>query len=85
MHLTIPAEAGKYMDPHDRRKDTATAEKIDMALKTKRAFDDHTAMRFLTIAGVPDQLARNILERPFGRTRADNALMAGWQERRKRR
>jgi hypothetical protein len=72
------------MDSLDRRKDFATAEKVDMALKTKRAFDAHTAMRFLTIAGVPDQLARNVLDRPFGSTRADNVL-AGSHERRKRR
>ncbi|MFD2366166.1 hypothetical protein [Pseudoduganella sp. GCM10020061] len=72
------------MDSCDRRKDFATAEKIDMALKTKRAFDTHTAMRFLTIAGVPTHLARNVLERPFGCTRADSVL-TGPQERRKRR
>ncbi|HEY1044280.1 MAG TPA: hypothetical protein VGE60_10490 [Telluria sp.] len=72
------------MDSPDRRTDFVTAEKIDMALKTKRAFDAHTAMRFLTIAGVPDQLARNVLERPFGGTRADHGL-TGSPERRKRR
>ena len=72
------------MDSHDRRKDFATAEKVDMALKTKRAFDSHTALRFLTIAGVPDQLAQSVLERPFGGTRADS-MMGGTPERRKRR
>lgn len=72
------------MDSHDRRKDFATAEKVDMALKTKRAFDSHTAMRFLTIAGVPDQLAQSVLERPFGDTRADS-MMGAAPERRKRR
>lgn len=72
------------MDSPDRRTDFATAEKIDMALKTKRAFDTHTAMRFLTIAGIPDRLARNVLDRPFGGTRADN-LLNGGQDRRKRR
>jgi hypothetical protein len=71
------------MDPRDRRTDMATAERVDMALKTKRAFDSHTAMRFLTIAGVCERLALEVLARPFGRTRADRMLMAGAYERRK--
>lgn len=72
------------MDSHDRRQDSTTAEKVDMALKTRRAFDNHTALRFLTIAGVPDRLAHSVLERPFGCTRADT-MMGGITERRKRR
>lgn len=71
------------MDPRDRRIDVATAERVDMALKTKRAFDNHTAMRFLSIAGVCERLARDVLTRPFGRTRVDRMLMAGTYERRK--
>ncbi|HEU4852018.1 MAG TPA: hypothetical protein VFT37_07670 [Telluria sp.] len=71
------------MDSRDRRTDLATAERVDMALKTKRAFDLHTAMRFLTIAGVCERLAMEVLGRPFGRTRADRLLMASGYERRK--
>ena len=63
------------MQVGDRRKDRATAEKIDMALKTRRAFDEHTAQRFVELAGIPDSLARDVLRRPAGQTR--NELVVG--------
>ena len=63
------------MQADDRRKDRATAEKIDMALKTRRAFDEHTAQRFVELAGIPDSLARDVLGRPAGQTR--NELVVG--------
>ncbi|HEU4852027.1 MAG TPA: hypothetical protein VFT37_07715 [Telluria sp.] len=46
-----------------------------MALKTRRAFDEHTAQRFVELAGIPDSLARDVLGRPAGQTR--NELVVG--------
>ena len=57
------------MDATDRRRDNATAEKIDMVLKTRRAFDDHAALRFVELAAVPEDLARQVLQRPVAQTR----------------
>jgi hypothetical protein len=71
------------MRHEDRRQDAATAERIDMALQTLRAFDLHTARRFLDIAGIPDRLAESVLERPFGRTRRDKLLSNTSYDRRK--
>lgn len=46
-----------------------------MALKTRRAFDEHTAQRFVELAGIPVALAREVMARPAGQTR--NELVAG--------
>lgn len=59
------------MTATDRRHDGATAEKIDMMLKTRRAFDDQAALRFVELAAVPDELAREVLGRPAAQTRQD--------------
>lgn len=59
------------MHPGDRRQDWATAEKIEMALKTRRAFDEHAAQRFVELSGLPDTLARRVLARPPGQTRSE--------------
>jgi hypothetical protein len=61
----------KCMHAGDRRQDWATAEKIEMALKTRRAFDEHTAQRFVELSGIPDGLARDVLGRPPGQTRSE--------------
>ena len=59
------------MQAGDRRQDWATAEKIEMALKTRRAFDEHTAQRFVELSGIPDGLAQDVLGRPPGQTRSE--------------
>jgi hypothetical protein len=59
------------MQAGDRRQDWATAEKIEMALKTRRAFDEHTAQRFVELSGIPDGLAQDVLRRPPGQTRSE--------------
>ncbi|MGZ3184712.1 MAG: hypothetical protein ACXU8N_19935 [Telluria sp.] len=67
----------------DRRLDAATAERIDMALQTLRAFDVHTAKRFLDITGIPSTLVDSILTRPIGKTRRDKLLSSMTYDRRK--
>jgi hypothetical protein len=51
---------------NERRTDHATAEKIDDALRTRRAFDEHAALRFLQMHQVCANLATSIMSRPFG-------------------
>jgi hypothetical protein len=51
---------------NERRTDHATAEKIDDALRTRRAFDQHTALRFLQMHQVCANLALSVMSRPFG-------------------
>lgn len=52
------------MDRRDRRRDVVTAETIERALLTKRAFDEKTALQFLELSGVPRALARRVVQRP---------------------
>jgi hypothetical protein len=67
----------------DRRRDAATAERIDMALQTLRAFDVHTAKRFLDLTGIPPRLATNVLTRPIGKHRRDKLLSSATYDRRR--
>ncbi|HZX29496.1 MAG TPA: hypothetical protein VFF16_20655 [Telluria sp.] len=73
----------KDMRNGDRRQDAATAERIDMALQTMRAFDAHTAKRFMDITGIPKRLIECVLNRPIGKTRRDNLLSSTSYDRRK--
>ena len=59
---------------HDRRSNKLTAEKIEMLLKTKRAFDDKAALRFAELSGVPEALAREVLTRSADHTRDERDL-----------
>lgn len=73
------------MHPGDRRQDWTTAEKIEMALKTRRAFDEHTARRFVELSGLPDELARSVLARPAGQTRNELASSPSPDDARRKR
>jgi hypothetical protein len=73
----------KNMRNGERRLDAATAERIDMALQTLRAFDVHTAKRFMDITGISPTLVNSILSRPIGKTRRDKLLSSMTYDRRK--
>ncbi len=47
----------------DRRHDTGTAERFDMAVRTALAFDQGAAYSYLTICGVGHTLIRSFAER----------------------
>lgn len=79
------ADKGIDMHPGDRRQDWATAEKIEMALKTRRAFDDHTAQRFVELSGLPRRLAGEVLARPAGQTRSELTLSPSPDDARRKR
>jgi hypothetical protein len=48
----------------ERRTDERTAEKIYIALLTRAAFDQHTAITFARLAGLAQELVDSILARP---------------------
>jgi hypothetical protein len=48
----------------DRRTDFQTAEKVRMALLTMAAFQRTAAERYAGLAGIPDVLINDVLERP---------------------
>jgi hypothetical protein len=53
----------------DRRSDFKTAEKVRMALLTMVAFERTAAERYAGLAGIPDVLIGEVLERPVHRLR----------------
>lgn len=50
----------------ERRTDHATAQKIDDALRTRRAFDEKAALRFLQMHQVCANLALSVMNREYG-------------------
>ncbi len=57
-----------------RRHDAKTAEKVDMALLTRAAFEKTTAERYAAIAGLPAQLVDEVFARPANSTRQYSSL-----------
>lgn len=60
----------------ERRSDAVTAEKIDMALLTRRAFDSRTARTFCRLSGIHDQLAEHVLGRGADEVRRTTTMLA---------
>jgi adenylate kinase len=48
----------------ERRRDTDTEERVDMAIRTLQAFDMRRAMSYLTLSGVATSLSEDVLGRP---------------------
>lgn len=48
----------------ERRIDDTTAERINIALLTRAAFDMHTALTFATLSGLARDFAEHVLTRP---------------------
>jgi hypothetical protein len=48
----------------DRRIDEITAERINIALLTRAAFDMRTALTFATLSGLKHEFAEDVLSRP---------------------
>lgn len=59
-----------------RRRDSRTAELVDIALLTRAAFEQKAAERYAVIAGVPSSLIGDVFTRPFEKLR--NACMLGF-------
>jgi hypothetical protein len=48
----------------ERRTDESTAERINIALLTRAAFDMHTALTFATLSGLEQEFVEDVLTRP---------------------
>jgi hypothetical protein len=48
---------------HKRRADRQTAERVDLAALTARAFDLHAATNYLRLSGVRDSVVQSFVER----------------------
>jgi hypothetical protein len=53
----------------ERRIDETTAERINIALLTRAAFDMHTALTFATLSGLKQEFAEGVLTRPAAELR----------------
>lgn len=58
----------------DRRGDTGTAERFDMAVRTVLAFDLKAAANYLALSGVAGQVIQSFLERFPHRIRSIGTL-----------
>ena len=58
-----------------RRYDSKTAEKVDMALLTRAAFEKRTAERYASIAGLPSGLIDQVFTRTPDSTRQYSSLL----------
>lgn len=50
----------------ERRKDSETARKIDMALLTSKAFDTKAGYTYALLAGITPDLVHTVFNRPLG-------------------
>ncbi|MES2898505.1 MAG: hypothetical protein V4723_02200 [Pseudomonadota bacterium] len=66
----------------ERRKDQATAERIDIALLTRNAFDEAAAVSYAMLSGVAARLVEDVFSRPIGRLRRQVALFVNGPDRR---
>lgn len=58
---------------YERRINRDLSERIEIAIKTRRAFDDLHARRYLELSGVSPALAEKVLSRSVEHLRADIA------------
>lgn len=69
---------GETMFPMTRRKDTKTAELVEIALLTRSAFEQDRAERYADIAGIPEEIIGRIFSRVLGSfRRVDSPGSAG--------
>lgn len=57
-----------------RRKDSKTAELVDIALLTRAAFEQTAAERYAVLAGVPSTLIQEVFSRPLDQLRRAGGL-----------
>ena len=65
-----------------RRIDHKTAERINLALLTRAAFDPPTARTYARLSGLPDLLVETVLERPSRLVRQQYTLFLPGSDRR---
>jgi hypothetical protein len=75
-------EVMKARQSEDRRRDTATAERIDLAVRTCRAFNYRSAEIYLRLSGVPERLVDAFRHRYPAALRPVGSLDGRFAERR---
>jgi hypothetical protein len=77
----IPAtiESCTMTKKYERRTNRDLSERIEIAIKTRRAFDDLHARRYLELSGVSPALAEQVLGRSAEKLRADIAASTSSQ------
>ena len=63
----------------ERRINRDLSERIEIAIKTRRAFDDLHARRYLELSGVSPALTEQVLSRSVEKLRADIAATSSNQ------
>jgi hypothetical protein len=66
----------------NRRLDNSTAEKVDMGLLTRAAFNDGAALRYAELAGLQLDMFVSIMERPANRVRQYHSASMSSKDRR---
>ena len=66
----------------ERRHDSGTAERFDMAVRTAMAFDPGAAFSYLTICGMEQKLIRSFADRFPTQVRAVASLPCYYNDRR---
>jgi hypothetical protein len=66
----------------NRRSDTWTAEKVDMGLLTRAAFNMDAAVRYAELAGLRRDFILEVLARPADRVRQYHSSYLGTGDRR---
>jgi hypothetical protein len=64
---------------YERRINRDLSERIEIAIKTRRAFDDLHARRYLELSGVSPALTEQVLGRSVEKLRADIAASTSSQ------
>lgn len=71
-----------YSSAMNRRIDEKTAERINLALLTRAAFDRHTALTYSRLTGLCVDLVQQVFARPVGQIRQHRSFFLPSSDRR---
>jgi hypothetical protein len=71
-----------YSSAMNRRIDEKTAERINLALLTRAAFDPHTALTYSRLTGLCLELVQQVFSRPVGQIRQHRSFFLPSSDRR---
>ena len=71
-----------YINAMNRRIDEKTAERINLALLTRAAFDPHTALTYSRLTGLALDLVQRVFSRPANQVRQQRSFFLPSNDRR---
>ena len=77
-----PASKNDYIIDMNRRIDEKTAERINLALLTRAAFDPYTALTYARLSGLPLNLVDAVFERAPAQVRQQRSFFLPATDRR---